>query len=81
MPWSKLVEASHSHTTATGSGLTWRPASSTSVLVERRLNHLYPQTEDASGEHDFVWRIQNEFPFFVATGNKVYITSGITDGP
>ena len=48
------------------------------LSVESRLNRIYPQAE-ALGEVPFIWRVQSEYPFFVATGSKVYIRSSITE--
>jgi len=48
------------------------------VSVETRLNHIYPQIE-AESEVPFIWRIQSEGPFYVASGTKVYVRSSITE--
>lgn len=50
------------------------------MSTETRLNRIYPQdslttTEDLS----YIFRVQSEGPFIVATGNKVTIRSAITE--
>lgn len=48
------------------------------LSVETRLNHIFPQV-DTESHVPFIWQVQTEFPFFVATGDKVYIRSSITE--
>lgn len=48
---------------------------------ETRLVPVYPLTENAGGDLDFVHRLQSPAGFVIATGNRVRIESRITDGP
>ena len=69
------------------STITWtgQAASTTSawqgiafVSVESRFNPVYPQTESL-GIVPFIWRVQSEGNFYVASGSGVFIRSSITE--
>lgn len=47
--------------------------------VATRLNRVYPSTLSDGGV-DFVYRVQTQGPWFVATANGVYVQSYITEG-
>ena len=48
------------------------------VSRESRLNRIYPQIYQF-GHVPFVWRIQSDFPFYIATGSSVEVRSSITE--
>lgn len=71
MPWTELAPSAQ----------TWEPSShSGAASVASRLNRVYPQTDSAITDVNFVHRVQSFGPWFVATGNGVLIKSTITVG-
>jgi hypothetical protein len=74
--WQSVTNTAQSWTTASATTPTWNgPADLTNP---NRLARVYPQdspVEDLS----FIYRIQSEFPWFVATGNSILIRSSITE--
>ena len=48
------------------------------VSVSTRLNRVYPQV-DQQAHIPFIWRIQSEFPFYLASGSGVFIRSSVTE--
>ena len=55
----------------------WRTVGPVSATT--RLNRIFDQSADTYGDVPFIWHVQTQFPFFVGTGNKVYIRSSITE--
>lgn len=79
MPWTTTTTPAQSWATVTNSAATWRGSGSPSHAS--RLNAVYPLPVNPAGDLDYVWRIQSEGFFVIATGNGVQIKSRITDGP
>jgi hypothetical protein len=74
--WQSVTNTAHSWTTASATTPTWNgPAELQSPL---RLSRVYPQ---ALPQEDlpFIYRIQSEGAFLVATGNSILIRSSITE--
>lgn len=47
--------------------------------AESRLNRIYPQNSTLTqNDLSYTFRVQSEFPFIIATGNRVTMQSGIT---
>jgi hypothetical protein len=74
--WQSVTNTAQSWTTTSASTPTWNGPSD--LANPNRLARVYPQdspVEDLS----FIYRIQSEFPWFVATGNSILIRSSITE--
>jgi hypothetical protein len=46
-----------------------------------RLNAVSPLPATPAGDLDFTWLVRSEGFFFVASDNRVFVKSAITDGP
>ena len=57
------------------------PTKITGPNAEYRLNRVYPQESSSIvTDVNFVYRVQSEFPWRVASGNGVVVVSTITEG-
>lgn len=75
--WNGAATTSLSWITSAKSVQTWSGSGAPSA--ESRLNRIFPQSAVTQEDLSFIWRIQSDGPFFIATGNNVYIRSGITE--
>lgn len=77
MGWATVNGASQSWTTQINGAQAWIDVSGPSSAS--RLNRIYPQSAVTQEDLSFIWRIQSEGAFVLATGCGVYIRSGITE--
>lgn len=81
MAWNNVTDTTQTWTVQTSSVATWTFSGQPSVAS--RLNRIFPQTESAAhtpGELDFIYRVNSDGYWFVATANRVYVKSSITHG-
>ena len=78
MAWQTVTNTAQSWTTASASTPAWNGPSD--LANPNRLARVYPQDSTITVEDiAFIYRIQSEFPWFVATGNSILIRSSITE--
>lgn len=76
MPWTEIAGSAASWGAVRGAATAWvEPAG---VSASTRLNPVFPQTEGVGGDFTFIYRVQSEKAWYVATGNGVLIVSSIT---
>lgn len=80
MPWGKQHQPGSAWTTRSAEALRWQ-LDAIHLSNASRMNKVEPlKPSIIEGSLDYAFKLRNEFPWFVASDNQVFVTSGVTRG-